>query len=66
MATVNGNQSNYLLHAITNEFHFKIISQLSINAEEGYFNLHGNYRHFPDVNKTYPYARVSIRYNFDL
>jgi hypothetical protein len=66
MATVNGNQSNYLLHAITNELSFKAINSLSINAEVGYFNLHGNYRHFPDVNKTYPYARVSFRYKFDL
>ena len=66
MGTMNGNPSNYLLHAITNELSYLIIKGLSVGAEEGYFNLHGNYRHFPDVNKTYPYARVSIRYNFDL
>ena len=66
MGTVNGNPSNYLLHTLTNELSLRIADKLSLSAEEGYFNLHGNYRHFPDVNKTYPYVRLSLKYGFDL
>lgn len=65
-ATVNGNPSDYLLHALTNELGLKVIEGWSVTAQEGYFNLHGTYRDFPPVNKTYPYLRVALRYSFDL
>jgi hypothetical protein len=59
MKTVNGNQSDYNIS-------LRIKHGFSINAESGYFNLHGNYKHFADVNKTYPYLRLSVRYTTGL
>jgi hypothetical protein len=38
------------------------IKGLSIAAESGYFRLEGNYHDYPDVNKKYPYLRISTRY----
>jgi len=64
MATVNGNQSTYFLHAITNEVSVRLVDDLSIVMELGYFNLHGSYRHFSTVDKTYPYLRLSARWRF--
>jgi hypothetical protein len=66
MATVNGNPSNYLLHVLTNDLELTIINRFSVTAEQGYFNLHGTYRNFPPVNKTFPYLRLAFRYNFEL
>jgi hypothetical protein len=66
MATVNGNPSNYLLHVLTNDIGFRIIDKFSLTAEEGYFNLHGTYRNFPPVNKTFPYLRLALHYTVDL
>lgn len=63
MYTVSGNATSYYLHAITNEVSVRIVKEVSLSAESGSFNLHGNYRHFDTVDKTYPYLRLSIRYN---
>lgn len=66
MSTVNGNKSDYLLHVLTHILGVNIVDKLSVTAEEGYFNLHGTYRHFPPVNKTYPYLRLAFSYNVNL
>lgn len=66
MSTINGNPSDYFLHALTNEISLAVTKQLSLRSEYGYFNLHGNYRHFDQVNKTYPYLRFAVGYNLDL
>jgi hypothetical protein len=60
--TLSGTASNYFLHTVSGEVSFRIMDGLSLCAEPGYFSLHGNYRHDPDVDKTYPYFRVSVRY----
>lgn len=62
MKTVNGNQSSYFLHVITSDAGIKLLPHFFANADLGYFNLHGDYSHLPDVNKTYPYLRISLRY----
>ncbi|MBS1533351.1 MAG: DUF3943 domain-containing protein, partial [Bacteroidetes bacterium] len=65
-ATVNGNRSDYLLHILINDLGLNIAHGFTITAQEGYFNLHGTYRDFAPVNKTYPYLRLALRYDFDL
>lgn len=62
MVTVNGNKSHYFLHTFSNEVSYMFIKGLSIAAESGYFRLEGNYHDYPDVNKKYPYLRISTRY----
>ncbi|MGZ3926007.1 MAG: DUF3943 domain-containing protein [Mucilaginibacter sp.] len=61
--TISGNASHYFLHAITSELRFKMIDNLSICAEPGYFTLVSDYKHHDDANKTYPYLRMSLRYD---
>ncbi|SDP23642.1 protein of unknown function [Mucilaginibacter sp. OK268] len=63
MITVNGNNSHYFLHAVSSELSYMFIKGFSICAEPGYFRLEGNYKDHPDVDKTYPYLRVSTRYS---
>lgn len=62
MTTVNGNSSHYLLHVFTNELGINLTHGWSVIAQQGYFNLHGTYKEFPEVNKTYPYLRMAARY----
>jgi hypothetical protein len=62
MITVNGNKSHYFLHTFSNELSYMFIKGLSIAAESGYFRLEGNYDNHRDVNKKYPYLRISTRY----
>lgn len=67
MKTVSGNPSDYYLHAFTNELSLRILPNCSLSAEEGYFSLHGNYSgKFRDIDKTYPYLRLSVKYNLNL
>lgn len=66
IATVNGNTSIYLLNGLTTNLGFTVINRLSITAEEGYFNLHGRYRKFQPVNKTYPFLKFALRYDLAL
>ncbi|MCQ6959144.1 DUF3943 domain-containing protein [Mucilaginibacter aquariorum] len=61
--TVNGNRSHYFLHALSGELRYKVIRQLSICAEPGYFTLRGYYKYYPEVNRNYPYVRFSVRYD---
>lgn len=66
LITINGNKSHYFLHTVTNEISYRIVNELSISAEPGYFRLEGNYKNHPDVDKTYPYLRLSARYKVNL
>lgn len=66
LRTMNGNSSHYFLHTTTGEMRYMVSNGFSICAEPGYFTLHGNYADYEDVHKTYPYARVSVRYSFNI
>lgn len=60
--TINGNQSDYFLHTITNEINIRVAKNASVSAESGYFSLYGNYRQYDAVTKKYPYLRLSVRW----
>jgi hypothetical protein len=66
LLTVNGNQSHYVLHAVTGEFRYQFIPALSVAAEPGYFILRSTYKDADDVSRIYPYIRFSARYSVDL
>ncbi|WP_186458719.1 DUF3943 domain-containing protein [Mucilaginibacter achroorhodeus] len=63
--TINGNKSHYYLHTVTSEARYAFSKKLSLAAEPGYLFLRGKYDEHPDVNKRYPYLRVSTRYSVD-
>jgi len=63
MKTINGNASHYFLHAVTNEVSVRVLPECSVSAELGYFTLRGDYAHFAAVNRTYPYLRLSLRFD---
>ena len=65
MVTLNGNPSHYFLHAVSGEVSYRFIKNFALNGEAGYFALKGNYNNFPDVNKSYPYLRMSVRYTLN-
>ncbi|HLI93590.1 MAG TPA: DUF3943 domain-containing protein, partial [Puia sp.] len=60
--TLSGTATDYFLHTVSGEISYRIMDGLSICAEPAYFRLHGNYGHDPDIDKTYPYLRISLRY----
>ncbi|HAL81981.1 MAG TPA: DUF3943 domain-containing protein [Mucilaginibacter sp.] len=64
--TLSGNASYYFLHTFTSELRYMIIDGFSVCAEPGYFTLNGKFKHYPDLDKTYPYLRLSVRYSLDL
>jgi hypothetical protein len=66
LSTINGAASNYFLHTVSGEISYKIIDGLSVCAEPGYFVLQGNYRHYENVDKTYPFFRICIRYSLNI
>ncbi|MBL4677289.1 MAG: hypothetical protein JKY70_13950 [Mucilaginibacter sp.] len=63
--TINGNKSHYFLHTVTSELRYAFNKQFSLAAEPGYLFLRGKYDEHPDVNKRYPYLRVSTHYAVD-
>jgi hypothetical protein len=63
LKTINGNANDYLLHAVTSELKCRIADDFFFCIEPGYFRLHAGYKNYSDVNKTYPYLRVSLRYS---
>ncbi|HVS95622.1 MAG TPA: DUF3943 domain-containing protein, partial [Puia sp.] len=63
MKTINGNGTDYFLHVVTGDVSVRLAARCSAGWEIGYFTLHGNYAHYNAVDRTYPYMRVSIRYN---
>lgn len=62
LITLNGNPSHYFLHAVSSEIGYTFVNNFSIFMEPGFFSLKGNYNNYPDVNRTYPYLRLSARY----
>ncbi len=60
--TLNGSKSSYFLHTFSTEVRYRIFNKVSIGAEGGFFNLKGYYRDYDDINKKYPYLRLSIGY----
>ena len=60
--TLNGNDSNYLLHAISIDTRSRIYKNFSLGIDGGYFSLNGNYENFPDVRKGYPFIRIGAGY----
>ncbi|MES2276743.1 MAG: DUF3943 domain-containing protein [Bacteroidota bacterium] len=60
--TMNGSKSHYFLHTISSEFSYMPIKGFSANAEPGYFTLEGHYKDHPEVNRSYPYLKLSARY----
>jgi hypothetical protein len=60
--TINGHPSHYFLHAVSSEASIVIIKGFSFSIESGYFKLHGSYQKYPDLDKNYPYLRLSTRY----
>ncbi|RYY36207.1 MAG: DUF3943 domain-containing protein [Sphingobacteriaceae bacterium] len=64
--TINGYDSYYFLHTLTSEFRYALNKTLSIAAEPGYFNLYGHYKYLNDVQRHYPYLRLSARYTVGL
>jgi hypothetical protein len=63
MVTLNGNPSHYYLHTLTSEIRYMFIKNLSFCVEPGYFRLNGVYNNLPDINRSYPYIRLSLRYH---
>ncbi|TSD65000.1 DUF3943 domain-containing protein [Inquilinus sp. KBS0705] len=66
LLTVNGNQSHYVLHAVTGEVRYQFTKALSVATEPGYLNLRSTYKDADDVTRIYPYLRLSARYSVDL
>jgi len=65
METLNGNPSHYFLHTVSGEVSYRFLGNFSVNGEAGYFALRGHYNKFPDVDKSYPYVRTSLRYTLN-
>jgi len=66
LKTVNGNKSYYFLHTLSSEVRYRFAERFSACAEGGYFTLHGHYTRFANVNRDYPYLRISARYDISI
>jgi hypothetical protein len=66
LRTVNGNDSHYFLHTGAAEVRYAISNAFSVAGESGYFFLRGKYDVHPDVNRRYPYGRLSGRYSLNM
>jgi hypothetical protein len=66
LETINGNPSHYFLYAYTNELVFRVVKRFLLGAESGNFTLHGDFKNYAEVNRTYPYLRISARYTTSL
>ncbi|MEO6520082.1 MAG: DUF3943 domain-containing protein [Mucilaginibacter sp.] len=64
--TINGNNSHYFLHTVSNEVRYAFNKNFALGVEPGYFILKGHYKEHPEVNNTYPYVRASVRYSVTL
>lgn len=63
--TISGNDSHYVLNALNVETSFRFYKNFSINANSGYFSLHGNFDDpdLPDFDREFPFARLAIGYS---
>jgi hypothetical protein len=66
LKTFEGNASHYWLHTVTSEIGYKFLNKFSIFAEPGHFDLKTYYHHYPDITRTYPYFKISARYNINI
>ncbi len=66
LKTTNGNPSYYFLHTINGELRYRVLKNISVCTEPGYFSLKGFYRKYDNVNKPYPYIRISVRYSLEV
>lgn len=64
-STVNGNKSTHFLNTVTSELKYSVTSRISLGTEWGHLNLHGKFEKYNDVNRSYPYLRVSAGYKFN-
>jgi hypothetical protein len=64
--TINGNSSHFFLNNVSSELRYFVARNISIGGEWGHNTLRGNYKNFPDVDKTFPYLRLSMGYKFGL
>ncbi len=63
--TINGNDSHYFLHNVSSELSYMFIKNLELCGEVGYIRLQGNYKKYPDVDRSYPYLKSSLRYTMN-
>jgi len=61
--TLSGNESHYFLHTASISGSLRLLKNFSLNMNSGYFRLEGNFKDYPDVDKSYPFARFSLGYN---
>lgn len=60
--TENGHPSHYFIHALSSEATLNIVKGLGFSIESGYFALHGVYKDYANVDRNYPFLRVSTKY----
>ncbi|MFT3822515.1 MAG: DUF3943 domain-containing protein [Chitinophagaceae bacterium] len=58
--TVNGNTSSFFLNAVTVETRYQFAKRFSVAAEVGHFTLDGNFAHYDNIFRRYPYIRLSL------
>ncbi|MDF2475857.1 MAG: hypothetical protein K0S24_1340 [Sphingobacterium sp.] len=61
--TLSGNDSHYFLHTAAANASLRLLKNFSLNASSGYFRLEGNFKDYPDIDKDYPFVRLSLGYN---
>lgn len=61
--TISGNESHYFLHTASVSGSLRLLKNFSLNMNSGYFRLEGNFKDYPDINKSYPFVRFSLGYN---
>lgn len=66
LKTIDGNAAHYFLHTLSSELRYQVADPFSFCVEGGYFTLHGYYKVFDNVNREYPYLRISARYGFTI
>ena len=66
LKTLNGSESQYYLHIVTSEFRYRLNPGFSVCVAPGYYFLKGRYKYYQQVNTSYPYLRISIRFGLNL
>jgi hypothetical protein len=63
--TISGNDSYYVLHALSVEGSLRVFKRFSINLASGYFALKGEFvdEQYDDFQREFPFGRLSIGYN---
>lgn len=63
--TISGNDSYYILHALSLEASARLFKRFSLNIASGYFALEGHFddSQYEDFNREFPFGRISVGYN---